>query len=170
MSCTLLIVRHGIAEDAARGMRDADRRLTPDGIRKLQAVAAGLQSLGVAPQAILSSPLRRAEETAVLLQRTLLPKKSVATFAPLAPGHDPAEVARALGSHRTAHQLMLVGHQPDLGHFVSDLLSGSITVQVDFKQGGVAAVEVTSLPPHAPGVLLWMLTPKQLRAIGRGAP
>ncbi len=169
MSCVLFIVRHGIAEDAARDMRDADRRLTPDGIRKMDAVAAGLQSLGVKPQAILSSPLRRAEETAARLQRALLPNKTVETFAPLAPGHDPAEVARALAGHRTARQLMLVGHQPDLGQLVSYLLAGAIAVQVDFKKGGVVAVEVPSLPPHGPGVLLWMLTPKQLRALGRSA-
>jgi phosphohistidine phosphatase len=169
MSCTLLLVRHGIAEDATGGMADADRRLTTDGTRKMEGVAIGLRALGVSPEAILSSPLRRAEETALVLQRAILPKKTVETFAPLAPGHDPAEVARALAGHRGDRQLMLVGHQPDLGRLVSHLLSGAEAVQVDFKKGGVAAVEVPSLPPHGPGVLLWMLTPKQLRAIGRSA-
>ena len=59
MSCVLYLVRHAIAEERATGRSDDDRHLTPEGIRKMRAVALGLKHLGVGPDTILSSPLRR---------------------------------------------------------------------------------------------------------------
>src|SRR6185369_15832144 len=41
----LLLLRHGIAEDAAPGETDASRRLTGEGKRKLREVAAGMRAL-----------------------------------------------------------------------------------------------------------------------------
>ena len=71
MSSVIYLMRHGIAADPAPGMSDADRALTPDGVRKTVRVAAGLAKLGVKPDVILSSPLRRAEETAHLVADAL---------------------------------------------------------------------------------------------------
>jgi phosphohistidine phosphatase len=68
----LYLVRHGIAE-VASATSDADRRLTAEGTRKLHAAALGLQRLGVVPDLVLSSPLRRAEETAQQLAAVLAP-------------------------------------------------------------------------------------------------
>ena len=62
MSAVIYLVRHGIAADAGPGMSDADRALTEEGVRKTNGVAVGLQHLGVKPDLILSSPLRRAED------------------------------------------------------------------------------------------------------------
>ena len=154
MTCTLFVVRHGIAVEAGPGVGDADRALTETGARKVTRVALGLHRLGVQPDAILSSPLRRAEQTAERLKRILLPSQAVEIYAPLAPGHDPNEVITGLHPQRGARQLILVGHQPDLGALVSHLLTGSnALVQFDFKKGSVAAVELPSLSPRSAGIL-----------------
>ena len=168
MSCTIYLVRHAIAGVAPAGMSDADRCLTRDGERKMRRAAIGLKRLGVRPDVLLSSPLRRAEETAAVVASVLAPDLPVEIYPSLAPGHDAVDVLKGLHAYRAARALILVGHQPDLGQLASHLLTGSTTLaQLPFKKGGVAAVQVASLPPRGTGSLLWFMTPKQLRTIER---
>jgi phosphohistidine phosphatase len=166
MSLTVYLMRHGIAADAAPGTNDADRALTADGIRKTTRAAVGLQKLGVAPDLILSSPLRRAEETARLVADVIAPSAGVELYPPLAGGAAIEDVIRSLRPPRRAREIMLVGHQPDLGELASYLLTGSTTLaQLPFRKAGVAAIALSALPPRSPGTLEWFLTPAQLRAI-----
>jgi phosphohistidine phosphatase len=166
MSCTLYLVRHGIAADASADADDKDRALTAEGTRKMTRAAIGLKQLGIAPDVILSSPLRRAQETAALLAETLAPNVAVEIYQPLAPGTAAAELVRDLRPYRAVHHLMLVGHQPDLGELASHLLTGSVALApLPFKKGAVAAIDVSSLPPRASGVLRWFLTSRQLGTI-----
>jgi phosphohistidine phosphatase len=168
MSCVIYLVRHGIAGPASATVSDANRSLTANGTRKMSRVAAGLKRLGIVPDAVLSSPLRRAEETATILTRVLAPQIEVEIYPPLAPGYAPADLLNGLTAHRRAHSVILVGHQPALGELASHLITGSTTLAVlPLKKGGVAAVRVAAMPPRASGLLEWFLTPKQLRAIGR---
>lgn len=164
----LYIVRHGIAEPKG-GIADADRRLTEVGVRRFRRAALGLKRLGIVPDVILSSPLIRAEQTAQLLVAVLAPELAVEIYPPLAPGNQISEVLAGLRAYRRARHIMLVGHQPDLGELASHLLTGSASVvSLPFKKGGVAAIEVTALPPHNAGNLEWFMAPRQLRAIARG--
>lgn len=168
MTCTLYIVRHGIAALPVADTPDGERALTAEGTRKMMRAAIGLKRLGIVPDAVLSSPLRRAQETAALLASTLSPHLAVEVYEPLAPGTAPADLVRGLRPYRAAAHLVLVGHQPDLGELASHLLTGSASLApLPFKKGAVAAIEVASLPPRAVGVLRWFLTPKQLRTIGQ---
>lgn len=167
MTHVIYLVRHAIAEPATGDMSDADRALTPEGQEKMRRAAAGLKRLGVAPDVVLSSPLRRAQETAAVVAGELLSESSVEIYPPLAPGHDPEEVCKGLRPHRSARELMLVGHEPNMGLLASHLLTGSPTlVALPFKKGAVAAIAVEAVPPRAAGALLWFMTPKQLRGVG----
>jgi len=168
MSCMLYLVRHGIAQDASPGMADTDRALTAEGTRKTARIGAGLRRLGVVPDIMLASPLRRAEETASVLASVLAPDRPVEIYPQLAPGHPAAEVVRGLQGYRRARTLILVGHQPDMGELASFLLTGSTGLAaLPFKKGGTAAIRVGALSLHPSGVLEWYLTPRQLRLIGR---
>src|SRR6187431_1608616 len=60
----LLVIRHGIAHDAAPGGRDADRALTREGRTRMEQVARGLLRLDLRVDRLLHSPWRRAVETA----------------------------------------------------------------------------------------------------------
>jgi phosphohistidine phosphatase len=166
MSVVVYIMRHGIAADPAPGMSDVDRALTAEGVRKTERVAVGLQRIGVKPDVILSSPLRRAEETARLVADVLRPSASIELFPPLAGGFAVEDVVKGLRLHRRARELLLVGHQPDLGHLASYLMTGSASLApLPFKKAGVAAIELSALPPRSAGLLQWFLTPGQLRDI-----
>lgn len=163
----LYLMRHGIAEDGGPTMTDDERELTDEGRRKTTAVARGLQELEVAPQVILSSPLVRAWQTAEIAARTLGVSTGPQRCPALAIGSHPESVAKALQAHRTANQILLVGHQPSMGELASYLLTGSTNlVPLPFKKAAVAAIEVASVPPRSSGVLCWFLTPNQLRLIG----
>ncbi len=171
MSCVLYLVRHGVAFDAAPGTRDFDRELTPQGARRVSCAAHGLRRLGVRPDAILTSPLRRAVQTAERVQKVLCPNTAVEVYNPLAPGHDPANTLSGLSALRGADAVMLVGHQPDMGELAGYILShGGTSVWFDFKKGAVAAIEVSSLPPRSPGILRWFMPARHLRAIGSSRP
>ena len=167
MSCLLYLVRHAIAEPRGE-TPDAERRLTVQGARRMRRAALGLKRLGLVPDLILSSPLRRAEETAGILLPILSPDVSIEIYEPLAPGCPVPQVISGLQKYRRAHRLVLVGHQPALGELASQLLSSSSTlVPLPFKKGGAAAIEVSALPPRAAGILKWFLTAKHLRLLAR---
>jgi phosphohistidine phosphatase len=169
MSIVLYLMRHGIAEDTAPSGRDADRALTDEGIRKTKRVALGLRETGVAPDAILTSPLRRAEQTARLVAEVVAPSLRIETYPALAGGARVEHVLRDLRPPRGAEQIMLVGHQPDMGYLASFLLTGSADLApLPFRKASVAAIRVAAIPPRETGVLEWFLTPAQLRALADG--
>lgn len=110
----LLIVRHAEAEP---GEPDELRRLTPHGRRQARELGKRLRAQDLAPDAVVTSPLRRARETADALE---LGDPCVDTR--LAPGATPAEVRdAAFGRGET---VVVVGHQPDCGRAVAALTGG----------------------------------------------
>ncbi|MEO5926347.1 MAG: histidine phosphatase family protein [Bryobacteraceae bacterium] len=141
----IYLLRHGQAEDRAPGRRDADRKLTPKGRRDVQATLA-LANLD--PQLILSSGLRRADQTAAIASERFT------TTPSLLPTADPADLWTELRS-TNLDRVLLVGHEPHLGHFISLLLGAPISV--DFKKGAILRIDARK---ELPGTLRWMLTPR----------
>lgn len=165
MTAILYLLRHGVAADATPDLSDADRPLTADGARKMQRIARGLKRVGFRPDLILSSPLRRTQETAALLA-AVDPSVTVEIYQPLAPGHGAIDIIAGLRAYRGKRRIALVGHQPDLGELASHLLTGSASrAPLPFKKGAMAAIMVPALPPRSPGLLQWFATPKMLRAM-----
>lgn len=162
---TIYIVRHGIAEDVAPTRLDADRRLTAAGIDKTRQAARGMKKIGVRPDAILTSPLRRADETARIVAGVLDDVPVRQTMA-LAPGGDFGELIRECSKTPKPDRVMVVGHQPDLGTLASWLTTGDPQAAfLPFRKAGIAMVEVSGSLQHLHGRLHWFLTPCQLRAI-----
>ena len=60
----IYLLRHGIAEDASPGQADADRALTPEGIKRLREILKRARTASVAPTVIVTSPYVRARQTA----------------------------------------------------------------------------------------------------------
>ena len=123
----LLLWRHGIAEDRHPDCPDQERALTAEGRQRTAAVAAELCRLQLRCDRLLSSPLRRALQTAEIgVAAGLAP--DVAQEDCLAPDGDPRPLLQA----GTWRRLGLVGHEPDLGKLASGLLgvpAGTISVR-----------------------------------------
>ena len=65
----LFVIRHGIAEEAEPGEPDAERALTKDGKKKLKAVVRGMRAAGWKLDRVITSPWRRAMQTAAVLAK-----------------------------------------------------------------------------------------------------
>jgi phosphohistidine phosphatase len=160
----LYLVRHAVA--AERGPKYPDDRLrplTPAGTKKFGDAVPALMELGVVIDFVLTSPLVRARDTAMLLAGGLKPKPAVEA---LAPGGRPQAIVDAIKTHTKKYRrLALVGHEPDLGELAARLLGARGNVA--FKKGGICLIETDGATPAGPGTLCWMLTPKALRALAR---
>jgi phosphohistidine phosphatase len=110
----LLIVRHA---EAATGKPDELRPLTSAGREHARALGARLREQGFAADAVVTSPLLRARETAEALG---LGEPEVDER--LAPGATPFDLRdAAVGRGQT---VVVVGHQPDCGKAVAALTGG----------------------------------------------
>ena len=155
----LWLLRHAAAEDRAPSGRDPDRALTPEGLRRAQAVAAGLASLEPAIARVVSSPYRRAMQTARPAAEAL--GLRVSESEALEPERDPEEILREIAEGE-GHAL-LVGHQPHLGSLLGLLVAGP-RVEIAMKKASVARV---SLDGRWSGTLRAYLPPGVLEALAR---
>lgn len=163
----LLIIRHAIAEDraaaASRGVTEFDRALTAKGAKRMKAAADGLRVLAPDIMTVAHSPLRRTRETAEIVV-TRYPQAHQVTVDALRPGGEPPVLERwlaSVGSDTTA----VVGHEPDLGQWITRLLTGQAGDFAPLKKGGMCCLRFAAEPRPGDAVLKWMLPPRALRAL-----
>lgn len=155
----LYLLRHGIAENGAPGGRDADRALTAEGKKKLRDVLKLAAKAGVTPGCILTSPYRRAVETAEIAAELLGYTSELIRTDALVPDSSPRNVWQEIRMYREERQLLLASHEPLLSQSVAFLLS-SPSLAVDMKKGGLVRIDVERLGPEPSGLLKWYLVPK----------
>ena len=155
----IYILRHGIAEDAPAGQPDSERALTSDGRKKLRSVLRVAASAGVAPSLIMSSPYKRALQTAQIAVEILEYQGDLLRTKALEPNSAPKAVWDEIRVHKDEARILLVGHEPLFSRLMAYLL-GSPDLQVDFKKGAIACIELDHFPAEPHGVLRWMLTPR----------
>ncbi|MGH9399001.1 MAG: phosphohistidine phosphatase SixA [Thermoanaerobaculia bacterium] len=117
------LLRHAAAEEVSTTGRDADRELTPDGARRAERVARGLAALEPAIDLVLTSPYRRARQTAERAARALGLEKNLRETRALEPGRDPRDILEELRAEQGAG-VLLVGHEPQLGTLLGILVAG----------------------------------------------
>lgn len=159
----LLLFRHGIAEDAHAGLTDYDRALTPKGRDELARIARGMRRLKLAPDAVLSSPLVRARQTAELVAPVL--GREVEIVEALASGADWEDFAQVIEQRSSNASLMLVGHEPDLS-MVAALLIGAPETILTLKKAGLIRISLAGPVRLGGGDLRWLLTPHHLALLG----
>lgn len=160
----LYLLRHAVAVPrGSAGYPNDDRPLTEPGIHKITKEAKSLSRVLPPLDIILTSPLSRAAETASIIARALLMEQKVQICRELLPGSSMKKLMAHLTRHKNLSNLLLVGHEPDLGFFASSLLGATASI-LELKKGSIACIEIDGLPPHTTGRLLWLLTPRQARA------
>ena len=153
----IYIFRHGIAEEPQAGQPDSERALTADGRKKLRNVLRAAASAGMAPSLILSSPYKRAIQTAQMAAEILDYRGEVLRTKALEPGGSPKLVWDEIRVHKDEPGILLAGHEPLFSRLAAYLL-GSPNLQVEFKKGAIVCVELERFPAEPHGVLRWMLT------------
>lgn len=160
----LYLFRHGIAEDAKPGRPDAGRALTDEGKTKVAEVVQAARRAGVEPSLIISSPYRRAVETARVAVEHFEYKGEVILTETLVPHGYAERVWRELRDYGSETAILLSGHEPLLSHLVAYLLS-SPALRVEMKKAGMVRVDFETLSAVPHGTLRWMITPKFCRSI-----
>ena len=144
----LWLLRHA---EAADGGPDDERPLTDRGMEQAEAAGRALAYLGVHLDACLSSPKRRAMQTA---ERACEPLGIEVIAEPVLAG-EPFDVH---GLTTGFADVLLVGHDPSFSLLLHDLTGA----QARMKKGGLAGI--------SKGELLVLLRPTELAAIGAARP
>jgi phosphohistidine phosphatase len=150
----LHIIRHAQAIERSADLPDEQRHLTCRGRKRFRQVAACLKKIAITPDYIISSPLVRAVQTAEILSETIRFNGELQISADLADGPDSAALSALLQARSSASELVIVGHEPELGELVGTLLRLSspcslskgcvVSLEVSIKKSGLSA-ELISL-------------------------
>ena len=166
----LLILRHGVAKDredfAASGNSDDLRPLTKGGKRKMKQIANGLRSQIDSIDHLATSPMTRAWQTGEFVADAF-DIETKAVVACLVPGVSFDDFAQGCTTLHDIDTLAIVGHEPHLSSLDTWLLTGSDESKIELRKGGSCLIEFESLPRRNAGMLKWVLTPRQLRALAR---
>jgi len=155
----LYLLRHGHAEDAKPGRPDAERALTDEGKKKVADVIKAARRAGVEPSLIVSSPYKRAIETARVAVEGFGYKGEIVRTEALVPHGSTEKVWVELRDYSEEPAILLAGHEPLLSQLVIYLLAAP-GLRVEMKKAALVRIDVESLGPRPHGVLRWMLTPK----------
>ncbi len=158
----LYILRHASAGTRrANPVVDVKRPLDKEGKQQCLLVGSYLSALNVQFDRVISSPLKRALQTASLvgtetgydtkieISEALSPDASVQKFQ---------DLVRSLDEY---DNVLIVGHNPNLPIFMGSLLAPSGRLNIRVRKGAIARIDCTRLP----GTLHWLVDPRILRGI-----
>ncbi|WP_461536692.1 phosphohistidine phosphatase SixA [Spongorhabdus nitratireducens] len=134
----LTIMRHGEAEPMARGVKDADRKLTPYGLNQAVRTAQQLVALEQTPETIICSPYCRAQQTA----RECADILGIETLQ-LDDGFTPdASVTEAIEKLPETGNVLLVSHMPLVSYLTGLLIDGNPYVGPGYGTASAVVIEL----------------------------
>ncbi len=155
----LHLLRHAQAGDRDTWDRpDEERPLTEKGRRQAERLGRFLAAAGFAPDAVLTSPLARARETAEIVAGLL--GTAVRVEPRLGETLDLAILERILADAGDPRRPLLIGHDPDFSELLSELAGAPIPM----RKGALARVDVERPLAAGGGELRWLVPPDLLRA------
>src|SRR5258708_4760856 len=156
----IYFLRHASAgEPLDSPKKDEKRGLDKEGIEQCGSIGRFLAAADVQVDAILSSPLKRAAQTAFLVGNEMGFDGKIQMEAALRPAGTFADFRALLEKHGKQEAILVVGHNPNLSEFVGKMISVSgCEAAVDLKKGAVARIELR----RNSGELLWCLTARRL--------
>jgi phosphohistidine phosphatase len=163
----VVLLRHGRAQTrSAAASADEERRrgLCEQGRRSVRRGARGLARLVPRLDAIATSALARAEQTAELVGERYAGLKPV-RLAELEPHGSREQLAGWLGGQRPDGSVLLVGHTPELDQLAAWLLAGVSGPFLHLGKGGACLLSIEGSPGPASAELRWCLPARALRAL-----
>src|SRR5712691_4174469 len=159
----LYFLRHASAgEHFANPKKDEKRALDKEGIEQCGYVGRALAALEAQVDVIVSSPLKRATQTASLVGNEMGYEAKLQIETGLRPEATFSDFRKLVEKYARQEAIMVVGHHPNLSQFLGAIISDSgCEASVELKKGAVAKVEMR----RSTGTLQWCLTPKLLRML-----
>jgi|SRR5687768_354609 len=165
-----LVIRHAIAEDreawALTGVSDDERPLTEAGRRKMKRAVRGLHRVVERIDVLAASPWVRAVQTAEIVARRYddVPLARIESLIPERPLPEFLEWLKRLDQ---TDVVAVVGHEPHVSELISWLLTGRHGPLLEMKKGAACMLSFSGAPEAGTAQLEWLLTPAQLRRIGK---
>jgi len=165
----LYLLRHGEAgKRLPAATKDEDRALTVAGREEIQRIGESLANDGFEFDTVATSPLRRAKETAMIVNRALKRRAQVEEWTELSPEGSRVTLYRRLAKLKPESSILCVGHEPYLTTSIGEIIGVGErrgTVRIVLKKGGIARLSVSRFTPEVSGELRWLLTPRQIRRL-----
>jgi phosphohistidine phosphatase len=158
----LYILRH-----ASAGVRraslivDNKRPLDKEGKEQCLLVGRYLSAIKVQFDLIISSPLKRALQTASLVGTEVAYDSKIQVSEVVSPSGTVAGFQALVGDLKGHENVLIVGHNPNLPQFLGSLISSPRPATIRMRKGAIARVDYT----QRPGQLLSLVDPRLLRQI-----
>ena len=111
----LYLLRHAIAVEREEfAGDDSGRPLTAEGGKKMRRIAQGMSALKLSFDLILSSPYRRAQETANIVAARFNMRRHLCLTEALTPLGDRRALIQEISALAGAGSIVLVGHEPQM--------------------------------------------------------
>ena len=156
----IFFLRHGDASSDSR-YDDSERPLTDLGMRQATLIGSLLQRMNVVIDAALSSPLKRAHDTASIVL-SYINNQQITVSELLMNGTDPRRLFDQLNKLKVP-SVFLIGHEPYLSETISLFIGGNRKVEIEMKKCSLALVEI-SIPIHPGSGILKFLIPVEIIA------
>jgi phosphohistidine phosphatase len=159
----IYFLRHANAgQPIANSKKDEKRALDKEGIEQCGVVGRALAGLDVQVDVMISSPLKRAGQTASLVGNELGYEGKLQLEDALRPGGTFADFRKLLDKYSKYESIMVVGHNPNLSEFLGRSISETgCEAGTELKKGAVAKIELG----RNSALLHWCVTPKLLRSV-----
>jgi phosphohistidine phosphatase len=140
---------------------NAKRGLVKEGKEQCMLMARTLSALKVQIDLIVSSPLKRALQTAQFVGTELGYDAKVEISQALAPTGDFIAFQALLAKYSGREGVLVVGHNPNLFQFLGKLITGNGGAAIRMRKGSIARIDMHRHPPR----LQWLIDPRVARAV-----
>ncbi len=151
----IYLIRHGDAERTSLSKKDFDRELTTSGLTKVKTAAINWKMLINSFDFIVSSPLKRAEQTASAIAEVYEFKKEILLDKRLSPGSKTENLIEIANSF-SGEEIAFIGHQPDFSEHLSNMISTK-GAYLEFKKGAIAKVSFYNKAHLGKGTLEFLI-------------
>lgn len=156
------ILRHGSAgQRKPDSAADFKRPLDKEGKQQCILLGGALNGLGIQFDVVISSPLKRALQTAALVGTETGYEKKIQISDALAPEGSWKNFQRLLNSLSGQQDVLIVGHNPNLPQFLDRLLCpGAADSMLRLRKGAIATIQFD----RGTAQLQWLVDARILRA------
>jgi len=140
---------------------DAKRALIKEGKEQCMLMARVLSAFKSQIDVIVSSPLKRAMQTAQFVGTELGYDAKVEISPALALDADYPAFQQLLAKYADREGVLMVGHNPNLFQFLGRLITGNGGASIRMRKGSIARIDLDRHPPQ----LQWLIDPRMARAI-----
>jgi len=153
----IYLIRHAEAGQNSDLNPHDDRKLTTRGIAILKASAENWKNYFTKIDMILSSPLKRAMQTAEIVKKTFEVKNTVVEEISLLNGGATEDLLNLAGS-LDLNELAMIGHQPDIGIHISRMI-GANELNCRIPTSTIAKISFDGNPTIGKGRLEFLIPP-----------